>query len=168
MARRARGVVPRLLHGPRVSASHDSSDSLARMLVVDDETAITTALQAYFEVHGFVVEVAAARDEALALIAARPYGVVVADLRLTGTTGDEGLDVIRAARQRNGDAAIVLLTAYHTAELERRAHIAGASLLLLKPKPLFEINKSIRALLRDSPDTRHAGGPHAQESTAGR
>lgn len=120
-----------------------------RMLVVDDEEVITTALRAYFSVCGFDVDVAAEREEALALLALREYDAVIADLRLTGSGGEEGLDVVRSARVRNSDAAVVLLTAFGTPSLESRATRVGADVLLHKEQPLAEIARTVTNLVEE-------------------
>jgi DNA-binding response OmpR family regulator len=120
-----------------------------RMLVLDDESVINFALKCYFEVHGFEVDVAAELDEALRLIGKTPYGVVIADLRLTGTNCEQGLEVIRAARAANTDAALILLTAYRSAEVDHRAIQAGADLLIQKGKRLVDVAHAVRSVLLD-------------------
>src|SRR5260221_9452705 len=72
-----------------------------RMLVIDDESVITFAMHRYFTLHGFPVHCAAECEEALALLAYNEYDIIVADLRLTGTESEEGLEVIRQARGRS-------------------------------------------------------------------
>lgn len=118
-----------------------------RMLVVDDEAVITFAMHRYFTQQGFDVHCAAECEEALALLDYNHYDIIVADLRLTGSNSEEGLEVIRQARERSSDVAIVLLTAYGTAGLDHKARQAGADLLLQKPKPLPELAQTVFALL---------------------
>ena len=118
-----------------------------RMLVVDDEAVITFAMHRYFTLHGFDVHCAAECEEALALLAYNEYDIIVADLRLTGTQSEEGLEVIRQARERSSDVVIVLLTAYGTPGLDRKAENAGANLLLQKPQPLPELAQTVFSLL---------------------
>ncbi len=119
----------------------------ARLLLVDDEAVITFALQTYFEANGFDVHAAAECEEALALLANNEYDVIIADLRLTGTNAEEGLEVIRFARERNSWAGIVLLTAYGTADVSARAKQRGVDVVLQKPKPLVEVAAAVRSLL---------------------
>jgi two-component system OmpR family response regulator len=119
-----------------------------RMLVVDDERVITFALRTYFGQHGFNVDCASEREEALELLSFNDYDILIADLRLTGTHAEEGLDVVRVARDRSADVSIVLLTAYRNAGLEEKAHRAGADALMQKPKPLPEIAETVFSLLR--------------------
>ena len=118
-----------------------------RMLVVDDQRVITFALSSYFGEHGFAVDAACEREEALALLTHKDYDIVIADLRLTGTTAEEGLEVIRLARERSSAVSIVLLTAYRTDGIEARAAAVGADVLLQKPKPLAELAQTVYALM---------------------
>lgn len=117
------------------------------MLVVDDERVITFALQNYFVEHGFEVDTACESEEALALLTYKDYDIVIADLRLTGTTSEEGLDVIRLARERSSSTSIILLTAYRTSGIGERANALGADVLLQKPKPLPELAQTVFALM---------------------
>jgi len=118
-----------------------------RMLLVDDERVITFALKSYFGKQGFEVDTAGECEEALALLAGHEYDVVIADLRLTGSTEEEGLDVVRAARARSATTSIVLLTAYRTAAIAERAEAAGVDALMQKPKPLAELAQTVFALM---------------------
>lgn len=118
-----------------------------RMLVVDDERVITFALKSYFGKHGFEVDTATESEAALALLATGDYDIVIADLRLTGTTEEEGLEVVRLARARSAKTSIILLTAYRTASLTERAEALGADALLQKPKPLPELAQTVFALM---------------------
>ena len=117
------------------------------MLVVDDERVITFALQTYFTQQGFDVHTASELEEALALLSFHAYDILIADLRLTGTHAEEGLDVIRLARERSSDICIILLTAYRTAEVDNRAMEFGVDALLQKPKPLPELAQTVFALI---------------------
>ncbi|HEX2833192.1 MAG TPA: response regulator [Thermoanaerobaculia bacterium] len=117
------------------------------MLVVDDERVIRFALKSYFGEHGLAVDCAAERDEALELIARTNYDIVIADLRLSGTTSEEGLDVIRAARQQSRDTRVILLTAYRTSAVDERAKDLGVDMLLHKPKPLAQLAQAVFSLL---------------------
>jgi len=118
-----------------------------RMLVVDDERVITFALKSYFGKHGFDVDTTTESEEALALLTNYHYDIVIADLRLTGSTEEEGLEVVRLARVRNAKMVIILLTAYRTAAITERAQALGADVLLQKPKPLPELAQTVFALM---------------------
>jgi EAL domain-containing protein (putative c-di-GMP-specific phosphodiesterase class I) len=92
---------------------------MRQMLVIDDERVITLAIKNYFTRLGNAVDTAAEREEAEALLATRRYDVVIADVRLEGMDGREGLDILRFVRERCLDARVVLMTAYRAAPRRR-------------------------------------------------
>lgn len=120
---------------------------MKKMLIADDEGVITFALQAWFEQHGFAVEIAATPEEAMERIRRTLFDVVVADLRLSGTEAMEGLEVIRTAREQNQRAVILLLTAYLCPDVAEAAKAAGADVAVQKPRPLADITRTIMVLL---------------------
>ena len=117
------------------------------MLIADDERVIVFALHAWFEQQGFAVETAVTPEAALDALMRTEFDVVIADLRLSGTEAMEGLDVIRAARERSARSVIVLLTAYLVPEVVEAAKAAGADVAVQKPRPLAEMTRTITALL---------------------
>ena len=123
-----------------------------RILVVDDEQIILFAFRAYFGRYDYEVDCARELEEAEALLAHRSYDVVIADLRLTGSSGREGLEIVRFLRERSPESPIVLLTAYGSKEIELEATELGADAFLQKPKPLAELAEIIFSL---------TGGGHA-------
>ena len=74
-----------------------------------------------------------------------PYDLVVTDLRLPG--GD-GLDVLRAARERDPRTAVVIMTAHGTIENAVRATRLGAVDFLQKPFELEELELRIEKALQ--------------------
>ena len=117
-----------------------------RLLVVDDEAAIRFALSDYFRECGWEVDAAAEKEEAEALLAHTEYEVVIADLRLTGIYGVEGLDIIQWSRHLRPETRVVLLTGYGTPEIEAEARRRGADALLHKPLPLPELERIVAGL----------------------
>jgi CheY-like chemotaxis protein len=104
---------------------------VARILLVEDHATMRAAIRAILEPAGHdVVEVA---DGAAALEAVRtsPPDLVVLDLNIPGTPGEEVLHAIRLDPSASG-IGIVVVTA---AEEERRAEVmaAGADAYFTKP-----------------------------------
>lgn len=118
-----------------------------RILTVDDENSILFAIRSYFTTCGYEVDCARELEEAEALLANRRYDIVIADLRLTGSSGREGLDVVRFLRERAPDSPIIMLTAYGSPEIESEAVELGASAFVQKPKPLAELADIVFNLL---------------------
>jgi DNA-binding NtrC family response regulator len=110
-----------------------------RMLVVDDELPILFALRGYFSTHGFAVDTALDLDQARALLEQHQYALAITDLRMSGTMGTEGLELIALLRARCPAVRIVLLTGYGSPEVELEAHRKGVDVFLEKPIPLPRI-----------------------------
>lgn len=118
-----------------------------RILVVDDEEPILFAMREYFESQGYHVDCARELEEAQALLANVGYAAVVADLRLTGVRGTEGLDIVACVRERCPSTCVVLLTAYGSDTIEEEARRRGADAFLRKPKPLSEVVQLLMSLI---------------------
>jgi len=119
-----------------------------RILVVDDEEAILDAARDYLGAHGYAVDCAREREEAEALISANPpYDVVITDMRLTGTHGREGLELVSWLRERSPSSKAIILTAFASPELEKECRRRGADGFLEKPVPLSELAATAARLL---------------------
>ncbi len=121
---------------------------------MDDEEPILFAMREYFVTKGYEVDCARDTDEAEALLAAHSYALAILDLRLTGTHGAEGLEVIESVRARSPRTRIILLTAYGSREIEAEARRRGADAFLHKPKPLSEVAAIASGLM--APGREHA------------
>jgi CheY-like chemotaxis protein len=136
---------------PVAAAGHDPCNVTRpvspRILLVDDEEAITFATRRYFERRSLHVDVASELDQAKAFVADGAYDLVVVDLRLTGALGAEGLALLSHVRDRQPDAKCVLLSAYVSAEVERAALERGAVLVLRKPISLPDLGEALTGLL---------------------
>jgi len=118
-----------------------------RILIVDDEKLIAVAMRKYFESLGYEVDAALELEEAQALLANRSYDLVIADLRLTGIGGVEGLQIVADVHQRCPHTRVILLSAFGTPEIERESYNRGADAFLHKPKAMMEIATVASTLL---------------------
>jgi DNA-binding response OmpR family regulator len=117
----------------------EASRRAERILIVDDEELIVLAMRRYFQGLGYVVDSAHELEEAQALLANRTYDLVIADLRLTGIGGVEGLQIVSDVHQRCANTRVMLLSAFGTPEIERESYNRGADAFLHKPKAMMEI-----------------------------
>ena len=123
------------------------ADAPERILIVDDEELIVLAMRRYFEGLGYAVDSAYELEEAQALLATYRYDLVIADLRLTGIGGVEGLQIVSDVHRRCADTRVILLSAFGTPEIERESYNRGADAFLQKPKAMMEIASIARTLL---------------------
>lgn len=121
-----------------------------KLLIVEDEAAILSALELFFSSQGYEVDTAGEQAAAEALLESRRYDAVLADLRLGGSDSAEGLDIVSFVRQRCPEAKVLVLTAYGSPEIEREAWRRGVHAFLHKPLPLAAVAAKIRALVAGS------------------
>jgi DNA-binding response OmpR family regulator len=119
----------------------------ARVLVVEDDDAISQVLQRSLRMEGYDVRIAAdglaALDEAHAFLP----DLVILDLGLPKL---DGIEVARSLRQ-NDDVPILVLTARDAVESRVEGLDAGADDYLVKPFERQELLARLRALLRRRP-----------------
>jgi DNA-binding response OmpR family regulator len=125
--------------------------TVRRMLVVDDEDAIAYAISRYFRRRGYHVDTSSELEQAKALLSKGRYSIVIADLRLTGVHGAEGLEILSHVRAVCPTTQTILLTAYGSESIELEARERGASLVLHKPQALPDLAVAVMALAEGDP-----------------
>jgi two-component system, OmpR family, response regulator MprA len=120
-----------------------------RVLVVDDDPAVSGALNRALRLEGYDVTLAVDGTLALEEIAIRPPDAVVLDI---GLPTIDGLEVCRRLRAAKNDTPVLMLTARDAIEDRVQGLDAGADDYLVKPFALAELLARLRALLRRRPD----------------
>jgi DNA-binding response OmpR family regulator len=115
-----------------------------RILAVEDDERIRTAVKMALEDEGWVVEEAETGEEALEAFNRSPADVVLIDIMLPGV---DGFEVCRSLR-RTSDVPIVMVTARADTHDVVAGLEAGADDYLTKPFAPKELSARIRALLR--------------------
>ena len=115
-----------------------------RILTVEDDERIRTAVRLALEDEGWEVEEADTGEEALQAFTRQPSDVVLIDIMLPGI---DGFDVCRSIR-RVSDVPIVMVTARADTHDVVAGLEAGADDYLTKPFAPKELSARIRALLR--------------------
>jgi len=126
-----------------------------RILTVEDDERIRTAVRLALEDEGWDVDEAASGEDALNAFTREPADVVLIDIMLPGI---DGFDVCRAIR-RVSDVPIVMVTARVDTHDVVAGLEAGADDYLTKPFAPKELSARIRALLRRVRST-DAGSRH--------
>ena len=115
-----------------------------RILTVEDDERIRTALRLALEDEGWEVDEVASGEEALVAFGRVPADVVLVDIMLPGI---DGFDICRAIR-KSSDVPIVMITARSDTHDVVAGLEAGADDYLTKPFAPKELSARIRALLR--------------------
>lgn len=116
-----------------------------RVLVVEDEPAISAAIKSILEGVAYAVDVSGDGTDALRWADTYPYDLVVLDLILPGM---DGVAVCRALRARGSKVPVLILTALDAVEDRVTGLDAGADDYLGKPFAASELLARVRALLR--------------------
>jgi DNA-binding response OmpR family regulator len=116
-----------------------------RVLVVEDDKQLASALRRGLEAEGYAVDVALTGTDGEWLANENTYDAMVVDVMLPGLAGD----ALCAGRRDRGDwTPILMLTARSGPEQEARALDAGADDFLSKPFSFMVLTARLRALLR--------------------
>ncbi len=113
-----------------------------RLLIVEDERAIQLALRGLFKREGYDVDLADTGEEAVRRHRDEPYDLVLTDLALG--RGMNGMEVLRSAKERRPETAVVMITAHGSEAIAVEAMKAGAEDYVAKP---FD-NEELRVIVR--------------------
>src|SRR5215217_807963 len=127
-----------------------------KLLVVDDDPALSRTLRRALTVEGYDVECAADGGEALQRLAADRFDAVLLDVAMPRV---DGLAVCRRMRERRDRTPVLMLTARDAVGDRVSGLDAGADDYLVKPFALDELHARVRALLRRAaPDNGDGDG----------
>ena len=121
----------------------------ATILLVDDDDALRQTLAAVLEEHGYEVTTAGSVSEALKLITAGSYDVLLSDLHMPGR-GD-GLTVVSAMRHANPKAVTILLSAFPEMDAAAQAILLQTDQILVKPMNIPALIEAIEQRLAIGP-----------------
>ncbi|HYP57221.1 MAG TPA: phosphate regulon transcriptional regulator PhoB [Beijerinckia sp.] len=132
-----------------------ASSPAARILIVEDEAALSLLLSYNLEAEGFVVDRVERGDEAEVRLSESPPDLVILDWMLPGVSG---LEICRRMRAREitRTLPVIMLTARGEESERVRGLAIGADDYVVKPFSVPELMARVRALLRRSRPDRVA------------
>jgi len=116
-----------------------------RVLVVEDDRALLEAYTDVLLAAGFDVVAAADGPTALRALGEAAFDVVLSDLVLPGVNG---VEILRAVRERDLDVPVVLITGNPTVETAVQALELGALRYLIKPTSADELIRATEHAMR--------------------
>ncbi len=111
-----------------------------RVLIIDDDDALRESLEMVLAAEGYEVVAAPRAEAALAELDAAPVDVVLCDVRMPGT---DGMELLPQLVRRLPGAAVIMMSAYGSADLAIEAMQRGAYDYLAKP---FQPSEALLAL----------------------
>jgi DNA-binding NtrC family response regulator len=117
-----------------------------RILVVDDEEAILFAFKKVLAAPSLDIHTAATLGQAMDLIERNPYDAVIADLRLSGDTSNDGYAVIQTVAEKQKECRIIVMTAYGDEKTKEKVFSLGAHFYLEKPVSPQKVKQLIASM----------------------
>ena len=115
---------------------------MQKLLIVEDDASVRSTMVTVLELEGYAVEAVSSTREAIHLLEAQPYPIVISDIYLDDRTG---IDVLKAARLHNPAGAVILMSGRGSMETVMAATSGGAFDYLAKP---FEMSQMIDTIKR--------------------
>ncbi|WP_180542283.1 sigma-54-dependent transcriptional regulator [Nevskia soli] len=113
-----------------------------RLLVVEDDASVRNTISTFLELEGYAVDAVSSTREALDRLKRDDYPIVISDIYVDDRTG---LDVLDAARTKDPDCSVILMTARGTMETVMAATRGGVFDYIAKP---FELDRILETVKR--------------------
>src|SRR6266508_6551012 len=118
---------------------------MQRILVIDDDPAITSLLKRGLSYEGYAVDITGTGEAGLALAREHPPDLVVLDIMMPGING---LEVLRRLRAGDTRLPVIMLTAKDDLSDQVQGLETGADDYVVKPFTFEVLLARVRALLR--------------------
>jgi len=113
-----------------------------RLLIVEDDPAVRNTMVTFLELEGYAVDAVSSTHDALQRLRAETYPIVISDIYLDERTG---LDVLEAARGKDPQCAVILMTGRGSMETVMAATRGGAFDYIAKP---FDLDRMLETVKR--------------------
>jgi two-component system, LuxR family, response regulator FixJ len=118
----------------------------ATIFIVDDDPDVLLSLKFLLETEGFKARTFANGQELLASALPSPIDCLIIDYKMPGM---DGLDLVRALRERDVKAPVVLITGYPNSGVVAKAAASGVRHVVLKPHIDESLLAHLRAAMRE-------------------
>jgi DNA-binding response OmpR family regulator len=122
-----------------------------KILVVDDDILVLNALEALLVADGYEVTTSTRGHEALEILEREPFDLVILDVVMPKMTGFDVCREIRARKDENSRAKIIILTAKTDPRDLEIGEEAGCDRYITKPIDPNELKEVIHSTLGDKP-----------------
>jgi DNA-binding response OmpR family regulator len=116
----------------------------ARVLIIEDDEEMRSLLKDFFVEEGFETDSVSNGYDALGVLTKKVFDLVVTDIRMPGLTG---LDILPRIKNIQPEVAIIVITAFGTEEVRRKAFERGANAYLEKPIHFQELRGLIHEVI---------------------
>jgi DNA-binding NtrC family response regulator len=118
---------------------------MIKILIVDDQSTILASLSYMLRKIATVIPTESLKEAQSALSNNR-FDLVISDLRLTGTDGKEGLELLRHVRTISPETKVILMTGYGNEAIRKEAYDLGAMHFYEKPLDISHLLSQVQSL----------------------
>jgi DNA-binding response OmpR family regulator len=122
-----------------------------RILIIEDDDEMRSLLKDFFEEDGFEIDSVSNGSDAFRILVRELFDLVITDIRMPGLTG---LDILPGIRKLQPEAPIIVITAFGSEEIHRRAMERGATAYLEKPLHFHELRTMIHEIISSKAKNR--------------
>jgi DNA-binding NtrC family response regulator len=120
-------------------------DTLKKILIVDDEQSILLSLSYVLKAEGVEIITCSEIEQAEEALDTTHFDLVIADIRMSGINGIEGLELLTYIKQRY-DTEVIIMTGYGDDETEAEAYRRGAFCYFTKPVDIPQLLAQVSKL----------------------
>ena len=125
-------------------------------MVIDDEPIVGKRLKQIFEKAGYKVAAFTQGAAALQELEKGSYDIIVTDLKMEGV---DGMDILKAAKLKNPDAKVIIITGFAKMETATEAFREGVFDFIAKPFKIDELREVILRAEQALQDNRRVDVP---------
>ena len=119
---------------------------MKKILVIDDEPTILLTLAHLLNNKETAVITSKRMEEAEEALARYSFDLVIADIRLSGMYGKEGLELLSFIKRMSPHTEVIIMTAYGTEEIKDDTYRRGAYYYYEKPIDLPHLLSKVQTL----------------------
>jgi len=119
---------------------------MKRILIVDDEPTILMTMSHVLGGKDTMVITSSRIEEAEEALARYTFDLVIADIRLSGMEGVEGLELLSFIKQISPKTNVIIMTAYGSDEIKEEAYKRGAFHYFEKPIDISQLIERVQSV----------------------
>ncbi len=113
-----------------------------KIMIVDDEQSILLSLSHVLKAEGVEVITCSEIEQAEEALNNTHFDLVIADIRMSGVNGIEGLELLSYIKDRY-DSKVIIMTGYDSDDTRSEAYKRGAHYFFQKPVDIPELLKQV-------------------------
>ena len=119
---------------------------MKKILIVDDEPTILMTMSHILSGKDTMVITSSRIEEAEEALARYTFDLVIADIRLSGMEGIEGLELLSYVKQISPKTNVIIMTAYGSDEMREEAYKRGAFQYFEKPIDIPHLIERVQSM----------------------